>query len=283
MRRILGIGLTACALAGVVAGCATVPSGTVRHLTFYSKSLQKTMKVDVYLPPGYNKSKTYPVFYLLHGKDANANSWMTTWWRGNSIHANADANRLIANGNIRPIILVSPEIDNGYGVNTAKRTYSVGDYSRGEYENYIDSDLVRFVDSHFSVSTARRDTYIGGFSMGGFAALMIAFTHQNMYSKVAVMSAALWNGALPSSLSWIYPTAADKIARDPLVIATHTHIGIPVLMVEGKQDPFYYADVNLAGILKAQSADVTLHLYPGAHDYGFWRSHANELLEFVDG
>ncbi len=283
MRRLVRMSLCTCALAALTAGCSTYPTGTVRHLTFYSHSLQKTMKVDVYLPPRYSKNKQYPVLYLLHGKGANANSWMTTWWRGNSIHANQDANRLIGRGRIKPIVIVSPEIDNGYGVNTANHAYNVGGYSRGEYETYIDTDLVHFIDSHFSVSTARANTYIGGFSMGGFAALMIAFTHQDMYSKVAVMSAALWNGALPSSLSWIYPSTADQNARDPIVIAAHRHISIPVLIIEGTQDPFYYADLNLARVLKSQSAHVTLHVYPGKHDYRFWQSHANELLEFVDG
>lgn len=252
-------------------------------IQFYSASLHKEMKVDVYLPPNYSPKQKYPVLYLLHGFDSDQNSWMTSLLYWNSIHIDKDATRLIEERKIHPILIVSPEIDNGYGIDTSEATYSVDGYSRGQYSKFITQDLVHYIDAHYSVVNSSDGRYIGGFSMGGFAALHAAFTNQNLYSKVGVISAALWDQGLPSSLSWIYPTREDQESRDPITLAKLTPLKMPVYMVEGKSDPFYSANLTLTNVLQAQGANVTLHMYPGEHDYGFWRSHANELLLFFAG
>lgn len=252
----------------------------VQRVRFYSASLHKQMMVDVYLPPGYSQSRKYPVLYVLHGKDGNQTSWMTSVTGLNSIHIDKDATRLIRSGKIAPLIIVSPEIDNGYGIDTSTSTSSVNGYSRGQYADFITRDLVQYIQGRYSTIDSRDGRYIGGYSMGGFAALHAAFTNQNMYSKVGVMSAALWNGALPSSLSWIYPTKADQKLRDPITIARDIPIHVPVFIIEGKSDPFYTADLTLAQVLQAHSAAVTLKVYPGGHNYTFWEDHATELLKF---
>lgn len=194
------------------------------------------------------------------------------------------ANQLIDEHEMKPMIIVSPEIDNSYGINTSgTRKKDVRGYSRGDYETYITSDIVRYIDTHFSTLSDRKDRYIGGYSMGGFAALHAAFAHPSMYSKVAVMSAALWSGSLPSSLSWIYPNPALQAKRDPITMAKHQKIRQPIEIIEGTSDPFYDADIRLFKILKRQHAKMTLYTYPGQHDYAFWRTHAPQMLLFVDG
>jgi len=252
----------------------------IKKIQFYSSSLSKEMNVDVYLPPNYNPKNKYPVLYLLHGKDSNQNSWMTTLLGFNSIHIDHDATRLINEGKVRPLIIVSPEIDNGYGINTSSKTFTVGDYDRGQYGNFITRDLIQYIDTHYSVVQSRDGRYIGGYSMGGFAALHAAFTNQNLYSKVGVMSAALWSGGLPTSLSWIYSTPEQQNSRDPITIAKETSIKIPVYMIEGESDPFYSPDITLAHELNTNATKVTLKTYPGGHNYTFWRRHASELLLF---
>ncbi|GMA63391.1 alpha/beta hydrolase-fold protein [Alicyclobacillus fastidiosus] len=254
----------------------------VQHVTFYSEALHARMKMSVYLPPGYNAKTKYPVLYVLHGKGGNEYSFMTSLVPGRSVGIDKDATELIDEHKIRPLIIVAPELDNSYGVNTGSYRKDVRGYSRGDYSTYLETDVVHYVDSHYSTVKTADGRYIGGLSMGGFAALHAAFTRPTEYSKVGVMSAALWVGGLPRELSWIYPTAKDQAQRDPITIAEHTRIRMPVDIIEGKQDPFYSADVDLYRVLKAQSADVSLHTYRGAHNYIFWRSHAKELLLFFD-
>ena len=50
--------------------------GLVMNLSFYSKSLKKDRKIQVYLPEGYDQKKNirYPVIYFLHGTTQNCYS-----------------------------------------------------------------------------------------------------------------------------------------------------------------------------------------------------------------
>lgn len=269
----------------LLGGCQTKPPGQVQRVTFYSRALHANMRVDVYLPPGYQTSNTpYPVLYLLHGKDGTADSWMTTPLQLNSIHINSDANQLIDIGRLKPMVIVSPEIDNGYGINTGGVRRRVGDYNRGAYETYIADELVRYINQHYHVSPRATDRFIGGYSMGGFAALHIALTHPDEYRSVGVMSAALWNGPLPQSLAWIYPTPKAKLARDPITWANTHHVQTRVEIIEGTSDPFFTADTALYRALRRDGdKHVHFYTYPGGHTYSFWRTHAEQLLMFFGG
>jgi enterochelin esterase-like enzyme len=288
--RAIGIAATL-VMTSAVSSCSPVgdlpsspPSATpslqtqpgVHAFSFYSPALKKNMAVEVYLPPGYNTARRYPVLYLFHGKDGRADTWMD-----GAIGINHAADQLIASGQIQPLIIVSPQMDNGYGVNTAAVAAAVGGYNRGMYEDYITRDLVPYIDSHYSTVADSAHRYVGGLSMGGFAALHDAFLHPDLFSKVGVISAALWVGEPPAELRWIYPDRATQAARDPITIAAHRNLGsLSILMIEGKSDPFLAADRTLYQTLQARGDLVVYREYPGAHNYGFWRAHAAEMLTF---
>src|SRR3954451_6058902 len=80
-----------------------VPHGTV-HVSFYdSPSLDTERMVYVYTPPGYETgNQKYPVLYLLHGNGQIEASWT---WTG---HANVILDNLLAEGKIKPMIVVMP-------------------------------------------------------------------------------------------------------------------------------------------------------------------------------
>src|SRR4051794_8237975 len=44
-----------------------IPHGHLEMVSYDSKSVGTTRKMQVYTPPGYSKEKKYPVLYLLHG------------------------------------------------------------------------------------------------------------------------------------------------------------------------------------------------------------------------
>jgi enterochelin esterase family protein len=59
--------------------------------------------VYVYTPPGYESAKAkYPVLYLLHGNGQIEASWT---WTG---RANVIMDNLLADGKIKPMIVVMP-------------------------------------------------------------------------------------------------------------------------------------------------------------------------------
>lgn len=261
-----------------------VQNPNVTQIRFYSHSLKKEMKLAVYLPPGYSTGRKYPVLYLLPGYGANENSWMNGYFGFQGIDVNTLADQMIRSQEIMPLVIVSPELDNSYGINTSQKTGSIDGYGRGMYEDYLMDDVIPYIDQHYAVSKIRTDRFIGGFSMGGFAALHDAFLYPRQFSKVGVMSAALWVGQLPTVLTWIYPSYSLKKVRDPIELAKERHLQVlSIEMIEGKSDPFVQADEVLSSILKRTGVHLTYSEYPGGHNYSFWRSHAAQLLQYFVG
>jgi len=251
----------------------------------YSNALRKKMAFDIYLPQGYSATRKYPVLYALHGKDGNENSWMNGWlWGFQGVQINKKADQLIAEHRLAPLIIVSPELDNSYGINSARQTARVGDYNRGMYEDYIEKDLIRYVDAHYSTVESRTGRYIGGFSMGGFAALHSAFARGDLFSKTGGYSAALWIGPPPTVLSWLYPNQRTQRQTDPLTIAGYKNLrDVKVFLAHGDRDPFAQADDELYKTLKAHGVTVTDEVRPGGHTYGYWSQNVGDFLLFFGG
>jgi hypothetical protein len=81
----------------------SVPHGTIHVNTYDSPNLNTSRMVYVYTPPGYESGKQkYPVLYLLHGNGQIEASWT---WTG---RANVILDNLLADGKIKPMIVVMP-------------------------------------------------------------------------------------------------------------------------------------------------------------------------------
>ena len=79
-----------------------VPHGKIDTITYASKSVGNNRKMLVYTPPGFSKSKTYPVLYLLHGIGGDEKEWFT--------HGapNVILDNLFADKKIVPMIVILP-------------------------------------------------------------------------------------------------------------------------------------------------------------------------------
>jgi enterochelin esterase-like enzyme len=79
-----------------------VPHGRVQQILFPSKSTNTSRRAFVYTPPSYDKDQTtkYPVLYLQHGWGEDETAW------SNQGHANLIMDNLIAEGKIKPFIIV---------------------------------------------------------------------------------------------------------------------------------------------------------------------------------
>lgn len=80
-----------------------VPHGFVQQILFWSESTNMLTRAFVYTPPTYHADKAnvrYPVLYLQHGWGEDETAWMTQG------HANLIMDNLIAEGKIRPFIIV---------------------------------------------------------------------------------------------------------------------------------------------------------------------------------
>src|SRR5262245_30044934 len=107
-----------------------VKKGTVERIKVHGKSLEGNLEgnspdrdVFVYLPPGYaaNGNQRYPVVYLLHGYGLTAERWMTF----TNIAENADKD--IAAGTMKEMILVSPDAFTKYNGSMYSSSATIGD------------------------------------------------------------------------------------------------------------------------------------------------------------
>ena len=132
--------------------------------TIESRILSKEMNLAVYRPAGHDHCDL-PVLYFLHGRTGNESLLQ---WLGTDKTADA----MIEAGEIQPLMIVCPNLDNSRGINSAELYREVnGKYGvvhKGRYEDYLLDELIPFVDHTFHTIRDRSVRYIGGISSGGW-------------------------------------------------------------------------------------------------------------------
>jgi S-formylglutathione hydrolase FrmB len=141
----------------------------VRHGTTY-----------VYLPPGYSTgTRRYPVLYLLHGAPGAAADWFREG------RAARIADRLVATGLARPVIVVAPSTNDGLRLD-----HECLDAPGGPLlETYLSSYVVSAIDARFRTVVDRRARAIGGYSAGADCALDIGLHHLGEFSVILAFTA----------------------------------------------------------------------------------------------
>src|SRR5262249_787431 len=101
---------------------ATESPSRIIEATLKSKARGQDGPYVVYLPPGYDSSSSqrYPVLYMLHGLGADRYQWGQE-----GLFISAD--RLITEGEIQPLIIVTPEGASSYWINQANKGPRWGD------------------------------------------------------------------------------------------------------------------------------------------------------------
>jgi enterochelin esterase-like enzyme len=164
-----------------------VNKGTVEQIKVHGKSLEGNLEGDtpdrdvwVYLPPSYakNRNQRYPVVYLLHGYGLTVDRWM-------NLFAIADgADKAIAAGTMKEMILVNPDAHTKYDGSMYSASATTGDW-----ETYIAEDLVAYIDGHYRTIPDRMSRGLGGHSMGGYGTVRIGMKRPDVFSSLYIMSA----------------------------------------------------------------------------------------------
>lgn len=259
----------------------TAEVSTMQHFTIESKSLGKSMKVNVYVPQGYTGSEPYPVLYVLHGKNGNENSFFS-----NGLDMNKRADKLIKAGTIKPVLIVSPQIDNSYGVNSSEETKDKKEYNLGRYEDYLVDELIPIIDNNFNTVKSRDGRYIGGISMGGYAAFHLAFKHQEMFSKVGGHSAAVWR-EVPEYLTWLYKDEQTQNENDPVLLVGNAKVNdIRIYLDHGDKEHQSIAEGNAALTEQLDKYKLPYEAHfegRGGHNNKYWASQMDSYLTFYAG
>ncbi len=141
--------------------------GKLEHITYFSKKANREKGANVWLPPGYDSSKKYPVFYVNHGYGGDESAMV------NGMGVREIATNLIKSGEAEPMIIV---FTNQYtDPNHAAQTGN-GQADVPGYDNFVEDmpdSLMPYIESHYPVKTGRENTAVAGFSMGGRESLYI--------------------------------------------------------------------------------------------------------------
>ncbi|MBU3156871.1 alpha/beta hydrolase [Clostridium estertheticum] len=255
----------------------------VEKINFYSDVLGKEMSMLVYLPECYNNSTPLPVLYFLHGRSGDENIMF-------EMGINTKADQMIKDGDINPMIIVCPRIENSRGLNSSlicKEVSDLGDNNRiiniGMYEDYFMKEIIFLTDKTFNTINDRKGRYIGGASAGGYAALHHAFRHQHMFLKVGGHMPAL-ELELENEDKPYFKDMGVWEKYDPLYVARNNTIlfDMDVYLDAGNNDEgrFYEGCSILHEILKEKGINSQNHVFQGNHSAEYIQSNIEKYLKF---
>ena len=152
----------------------------IEQINITSNILNKNVAYTIYLPPDYGTSeRSYPVVYLLHGyTDDN-----TGWLQFGEINRYAD--KAIVEGTIPPIIIVMPNGDSSWYINSYD--------GKEKYEDFFIKEFMPAVEKNYRIKNQKRYRGIAGLSMGGFGTLFYAIKYPELFAASAPLSAAVFD------------------------------------------------------------------------------------------
>ena len=156
-----------------------VPHGNVQQVLFWSPSTNTNRRAFVYTPPTYGKNpkERYPVLYLQHGWGEDETAW------SNQGHANLIMDNLIADGKIKPFIIVMT-----YGMTNDIRFGGLQEFTAEDFEKVLVDELVPYIDSHFQTKTDKWNRAMAGLSMGGFETKLITLRRPEVFGSYGLLS-----------------------------------------------------------------------------------------------
>jgi enterochelin esterase-like enzyme len=232
-----------------------IPHGTLEMVSYDSKSVGATRKMQVYTPPGYSKEKKYPVLYLLHGIGGDETEWER--------FATPDVviDNLIADGKAVPMIVVMP---NG---RAQKNDRAEGDVMKSApafaaFEQDLLKDVIPAIESRYSVVADREHRALAGLSMGGGQTLNFGLGHLDTFAWLGAFSAA------PNT------EPVKELIKDPDAVKK-----LKLLLITcGNRDGLMRVSQGVHAYLKENSIAHTWHVDANAHDPTHWK---NSLYHFA--
>lgn len=251
-----------------------IPHGSLSHRWYDSEKLGMDRRINIYTPPGYEKSgEKYPVLYLLHGAGGDEDEWVN-FGRAAQIMDN-----LIYQGKAKPMIVVMP---NGHaGMEAAPGESSWGFYkpkhlTKGTMDGAFEAsfgEIIDFVEANYRVISDKAHRAIAGLSMGGFHAFHISRYYPNTFDYVGLFSAAIMERK--DVTGGIYSNIDVTLQRQRDNGLKLYWIGI------GNEDFLYDANKQLRTKLDSIGLKYTYMETDGGHIWKNWRIYLTEFVPLL--
>ncbi|WP_058305931.1 sugar-binding protein [Gracilibacillus massiliensis] len=212
--------------------------GTIQTLQYETPNLDNgtdEKKLNVYLPNGYdeaNSSKKYNVLYLMHGGGENED--LIFGGPGESKELMKILDNMIANGDIEPLIVVTP-------------TFYGGKNEPEHFHDELINDIVPLVETEYhtyaesasmeDLQATRAHRAFGGFSMGAVTT-WFTFTEALDYFKYYIpLSGDSW--ALGSNAGGSKPAETAEYLADVVRASGYTSQDYYIFSATGNKDIAY--------------------------------------------
>lgn len=243
-----------------------------RHEQFPSQFLDHDRDVLVWLPPGYDDTgERYPVLYMHDGQ--NLFEPETAFKKGETWRVGEAATELSERGTITPPIIVGiyNTGDSRADEYAPTRVAKLGGGRADDYARFIIDELKPVIDRDYR--TRPESNGIAGSSLGGLVTLHIAFTHPELFDRVAALSPSVW---------WdrrvILRTIRQSRSKPPL------RIWADMGTDEGKRglDDARLLKAALVGLGFVEGVDLHYAEYEGAtHSEQSWSERIGAVLEWL--
>ena len=257
--------------------------GRVEAFQYESNGATKT--AYVYLPYGYDPDgdAKYDVLYFMHGGGDNEKYMYDRDFAINDVLDHA-----IENGEIKPLILVTPTFYNPDGGD--KGIQNAGKLTEIFHEEFI-NDLVPAVESHYrtyaettdpqGIEASRRHRAFGGFSMGGESTWRQFIHGLDYVAYFMPLSGDCWQFGVRGGFSHAEETAkflndvakSSKYADSFYIYAMTGSRDIAYENMEkqlsamSKQEAFTFGSSEAEGNISYQVLEGAYHSYEGYRNY----------------
>jgi enterochelin esterase-like enzyme len=231
--------------------------GKLDTISYPSKTVGVKRRALVYTPPGFSKTKKYPVLYLLHGIGGTEKEWL------NGANPHVIFDNLYADKKLEAMIVVMP---NGRAMPDDRAIGNVFDSAKVQafatFEKDLLGDLIPFIEKKYPAYKDREHRAIAGLSMGGGQSLNFGLGNLDKFA---------WIGGFSSAPNTKLP---EVLISDP----EEAKAKLKLLWIScGEADGLIHFSKRTHDYLFMKGVPHIYYVEPGGHDFNVWK---NDLYMF---
>jgi len=254
-----------------------------------SSILNKAVRYTIYLPADYDRSeRRYPVVYLLHGFTDDNTGWLQFG------EVNRYADKAIADGIIPPMIIVMPNGDSSFYINSYD--------GKEKYEDFFIKEFMPSIEKTYRIKAEKRYRGVAGLSMGGYGSLIYSLKYPQLFVAAAPLSAAVFDdSAIVTMPDGNYDVVLGQLfgrglkGKDRLNKAFYDNSPLKIVETKSADDlkkVRYWIDCGdddfltkgnclLHILLTDKKVPHEYRVRDGAHNWTYWRTGIVDALKFI--
>lgn len=251
--------------------------------SLYSKTLKAQRAYTVLLPASFDadKTKTYPVLYLLHGMWDDNRSW-TEKGRLQDVY-----DLLTARGDVAEMVIVTPNAGGGDPEVFQNGYFDMKDWA---YETFFFTEFLPYIEQTYRANGRRA---VAGLSMGGGGATAYAQDHPDLFRACYAMSALM---SIPEVGAAQYKDPNGKLAKLTRSVISRSCVDYVAKADEptkeqlrrvawfvdcGDDDFLLDRNIEFFQAMRAAAIPCQFRVRDGGHVWEYWHTALYTCLPFV--